>query len=836
MDFDFTTETITPDATGILTVGGTGALQLPSGGTAQRPTPEVGLVRLNTTGYSHGTIIEYYDTTAAGWKFMVDATNIVGVGNTVTVNNTTGEVTITGQGSGTQTFNYRADTNSQAASNPGSGNLRWNNVTLTSATQLYISGTDDNGIDQAPVFNTLSVGSVFYVQDLSLSSTFQRWTITSITNNTGWYTLGVTLISSNNFSTIPNNHRLLVALSAPLSSVTSFSAGTTGFSPSTSTVGAITLSGTLNAANGGTGNATYAVGDLLQATGATTLTRLASVATGNALISGGVTTASTWGKIGLTTHISGTLAPGNGGTGATATPTNGQLLIGNGTNFTVATLGTGTGISTTPGAGTLTINNTGVTSNVATANQTTVSGATGAVTIGLSSTLIAPGSLQVTTSTQTSATNTISAAGTNQGTGTVLTTDYNVVTTTASGTGVVLPAGLAGRTVKVVNRGANALLVYPASGAQIDALGANVAISVIVNGTLEVSAISATQWYVVTNSGAAGGVTTFSAGTTGLTPNSATAGAVTLAGTLVIANGGTNSSTALSGSSIMISNGTSIIQGAAGTTTTVLHGNAAGAPTYSAVSLTADVSGVLPLANGGTNANLTAVNGGSVYSTATGFAITAAGTTGQVLVSAGAAAPVWTNTAGILQLYKENPSAPTAPTVAGTNAVAIGSGSAAPGNNAIAIGAGTSATNNNTLVIGNGNFATAGDAQELTILSRNTTTNATPTQLFVNGSAQQLVLPNNSAWTFFIKIVGRRTDATGGYAMYTITGGITRDATAATTTLRANTRTVIAESAAAMDAAVTADTTNGSLNITVTGIAAQTIRWVATSQITQVTN
>lgn len=36
-----------------------------------------------------------------------------------------------------------------------------------------------------------------------------------------------------------------------------------------------------------------------------------------------------------------------------------------------------------------------------------------------------------------------------------------------------------------------------------------------------------------------------------------------------------------------------------GTTTTVLHGNAAGSPTFSAVSLTADVSGILPSANGG---------------------------------------------------------------------------------------------------------------------------------------------------------------------------------------------------------------------------------------------
>lgn len=72
----------------------------------------------------------------------------------------------------------------------------------------------------------------------------------------------------------------------------------------------------LGVTNGGTGNIIYAVGDLLYASGTTTLSKLADVATGNALISGGVTTAPSWGKIGLTTHVSGTLPVANGGTGA----------------------------------------------------------------------------------------------------------------------------------------------------------------------------------------------------------------------------------------------------------------------------------------------------------------------------------------------------------------------------------------------------------------------------------------------------------------------------------------------------------------------------------------
>ena len=45
-----------------------------------------------------------------------------------------------------------------------------------------------------------------------------------------------------------------------------------------------------------------------------------------------------------------------------------------------------------------------------------------------------------------------------------------------------------------------------------------------------------------------------------------------------------------------------VVVGSTGTTTTVLHGNAVGAPTFGAVSLTADISGTLAVANGGTGA------------------------------------------------------------------------------------------------------------------------------------------------------------------------------------------------------------------------------------------
>jgi hypothetical protein len=88
---------------------------------------------------------------------------------------------------------------------------------------------------------------------------------------------------------------------------------------------------TTPATAGGTGQTSYAVGDILYANTTTTLAKLADVATGNALISGGVSTAPSWGKIGLTTHVSGTLGVTNGGTGLSSATT-GDLLYASGTN------------------------------------------------------------------------------------------------------------------------------------------------------------------------------------------------------------------------------------------------------------------------------------------------------------------------------------------------------------------------------------------------------------------------------------------------------------------------------------------------------------------------
>jgi hypothetical protein len=111
---------------------------------------------------------------------------------------------------------------------------------------------------------------------------------------------------------------------------------------------AANVTGTVTVANGGTGLTGYAVGDLPYASAATTLSRLTAGATGNALISGGATTAPSWGTIGLTTLVRGFLPVANGGTGTATgsiTGTGALTLAAGGTDQNVTLTPTGAGYS-----------------------------------------------------------------------------------------------------------------------------------------------------------------------------------------------------------------------------------------------------------------------------------------------------------------------------------------------------------------------------------------------------------------------------------------------------------------------------------------------------------
>jgi hypothetical protein len=121
--------------------------------------------------------------------------------------------------------------------------------------------------------------------------------------------------------------------------VTSVDFGTTGLTPTGPSVGAITVAGTLVAANGGTGISSYTVGDLLFANTTTTLDRLTAGTAGYPLLSNGAGTSPGYNQLNLATAVTGTLPSGNGGTGLTTfTAANNALYSTSASTLTAGTL------------------------------------------------------------------------------------------------------------------------------------------------------------------------------------------------------------------------------------------------------------------------------------------------------------------------------------------------------------------------------------------------------------------------------------------------------------------------------------------------------------------
>ena len=214
-------------------------------------------------------------------------------------------------------------------------------------------------------------------------------------------------------------------------------------------------------------------------------------------------------------------------------------------------------------------------------------------------------------------------------------------------------------------------------------------------------------------------------------------------------------------------------------------------------------------------------------------------------------------------------------TASGVNSFASGSGNTASGNQSFVAGGSNTASTTYSAVIGgaintaNAEVATviggyngttrsivgntvfpangvpitsaAGVTQSALLILGVATTDATATVLRSNTSAatttNQVILPNNSAYVFqgtcIANVTGGSTTSGWKYE-----GVIKRGANAASTALvAAVTPIVIAQDVAAATwvLAITADTTNGGIAVTVTGAAATTIRWISRIETTEVT-
>ena len=236
--------------------------------------------------------------------------------------------------------------------NTGTGNVvRATSPTLTTPVLGVATATSLNGLTVSTTTGTLTLAN---------GSTLATSGANSITlTSTG--ATNVTLPTSGTLATTSNT-------------VATISFGTTGLTPSTATGGAVTVAGNLSPANGGTGvsnnalntitfTGNYSLGLTLNGNTSVTLPTTGTLATlagaetlTNKTINGANNTIS---NINLASQITGTLPTGNGGTGNTATPTNGQLLIGNGSGFSLATLTQGSGITITNSSGGITIAATG---------------------------------------------------------------------------------------------------------------------------------------------------------------------------------------------------------------------------------------------------------------------------------------------------------------------------------------------------------------------------------------------------------------------------------------------------------------------------------------------
>jgi hypothetical protein len=234
-----------------------------------------------------------------------------------------------------------------------------------------------------------------------------------------------------------------------------------------------------------------------------TLAKLADVAVGNALISGGVAAAPSWGKVGLSTHVDGTLPIANGGTNATsaaaALTSLGAYPATNPNGYT-----TNTGTVTSVG-GTGTVNGISLSGTVTTSGSLTLGGAL----TGVNLTSQVTGTLPVA----------------NGGTGQTSYTNGQLLIGNTTGNTLTKATLTQGSGVTITNGAGTITIAATGSGGTVT--------SVAVSG-----------------------------GTTGLTVSGSpitTSGTITLAGTLAVANGGTGAST-LTANNVILGNGSSAVQ------------------------------------------------------------------------------------------------------------------------------------------------------------------------------------------------------------------------------------------------------------------------------------
>jgi hypothetical protein len=311
---------------------------------------------LTVAGTSGG--IPYFSSASTWASSAVLDSNalVVGGGAGVapsTVTTGTGVVTALGVNTGTAGSFV---VNGGALGTPSAGVV----TNLTGTASININGTVGATTPNTGSFTTLDASGA-----VTFSSTTNNINIgTSLTtggvqigglNNTANIFIGRSLYSqavliASGTTALGTTKTVSIGTGSGVGITTTINIGTNNGGTTINLNGTVTLSSALSAANGGTGQSSYTTGDLLYASSSSALSKLADVATGNALISGGVGAAPSWGKIDLATHISGTLSPANGGTGVANNAASTLTISG---NFATTLTVSGTTGVTLPTTGTL---------------------------------------------------------------------------------------------------------------------------------------------------------------------------------------------------------------------------------------------------------------------------------------------------------------------------------------------------------------------------------------------------------------------------------------------------------------------------------------------------